>query len=65
MKTTGHTAKDTKVTDTKNHSKNMAYSKNEKKLKEYLSKQDDSSRPSKKAKSDPRSTPNDPNLRRG
>jgi hypothetical protein len=65
MKTTDLIQKDTKGTDIKNHSKNMAYSKNEKKLKEYLSKQDDSSRPSKKAKSDPRSTPDDPNFRRG
>jgi hypothetical protein len=43
----------------------MAYSKNEKKLKEFLSKQDDSSRSGKKTQGNPRSTPNDPNLRRG
>ncbi len=43
----------------------MAYSKNEKKLKEFLSKQHDISRPSQKVKSNPRSAPNDPNLRRG
>ena len=64
MKIPDHTAKDTKETDTKNLSK-MAYSKNEKKLKEFLSKQDDSIRTSSKTQGNPGSTPNDPNIRRG
>ena len=64
MKIRDHTQKDTKETDTKNLSK-MAYSKNEKKLKEFLSKQDDSIRTRSKVKSNTGSPSNDPNIRRG
>lgn len=64
MKIPDHTQKDTKETDIKNLSK-MAYSKNEKKLKEFLSKQDDSIRTSSKTQGNSGSPSNDPNIRRG
>lgn len=43
----------------------MAYCKNENKLKEYLSKQDDTNRVSPKTKSNTRSASDDKNIRRG
>lgn len=43
----------------------MAYSKNEKKLKAFLSKQDDSIKSDRKIKSNPRRTSDDSDIRRG
>lgn len=42
----------------------MAYSKNEKKLKEYLKKQDDTKQPNKQIKGNSGKPSNDKNLRR-
>jgi hypothetical protein len=43
----------------------MAYSKNERKLKAFLSKQDDTRKPSPKIKNNPRRSSDDSDVRRG
>ena len=43
----------------------MAYSKNERKLKAFLSKQDDTIKSDRKIKSNPRGTSDDQDVRRG
>ena len=64
MRTQDHIAKSIKEIDIENHT-DMAYNKNEEKLKEYLKKKNDFKQSDKQVKESKPKPSNDKNIRRG